>query len=618
MVVNAFMLQKKYPNFQVNDINALIDKFEECDLDTDGLLDQREIQQACKDTGYSDNYDEIRANLKQVTTSATGKIDVEEFIDLANRLKEGRNKGAFDVHQHKIRVQGANSDATHTINEDERTEFTRHINSIMEMDPDVGYRLPIPTNTMQLFDECRDGLILCKLINDAVPDTIDERVLNVKKKMNNFQMVENNNIVINSAKAIGCSVVNIGSQDIIEGKEYLILGLIWQIIKRGLLNKITIQQHPELYRLLEQDETLEEFLKLPPDVILLRWFNYHLKAAGWERRVNNFSKDVCDGENYTILLNQIKPDECSRAPLQEQDVMKRAEMVLQNAEAIGCRKYLTPKAMVSGNPKLNLAFVAHLFNTHPGLEPLTEEEAPEVEPFDAEGEREARMFTLWLNSLNVEPGVYNLYEDLKDGLILLQAFDKVQPGLVQWRMVSRKQPLSRFKQLENCNYAVRLGQENGFSLVGIQGADIVDEQKTLTLGLVWQMMRENIVRTLQSLSEGGRPVTDMDMVKWANETAQRGGKQSKMNSFRDPSLRTGVFFLDVLNGMKPGIVDASHATAGTTDEDAFNNARLAISIARKLGATIFLVPEDIVEVRSKMNLTFVGSLMVVDRQMKRA
>lgn len=36
------------------------------------------------------------------------------------------------------------------------------------------------------------------------------------------------------------------------------------------------------------------------------------------------------------------------------------------------------------------------------------------------------------------------------------------------------------------------------------------------------------------------------------------------------------------------------------DEDAFNNARLAISIARKLGATIFLVPEDIVEVRSKM------------------
>lgn len=38
----------------------------------------------------------------------------------------------------------------------------------------------------------------------------------------------------------------------------------------------------------------------------------------------------------------------------------------------------------------------------------------------------------------------------------------------------------------------------------------------------------------------------------------------------------------------------------TLDDDYYNNAKLAISIARKLGATIFLVPEDIVEVRAKM------------------
>lgn len=60
------------------------------------------------------------------------------------------------------------------------------------------------------------------------------------------------------------------------------------------------------------------------------------------------------------------------------------------------------------------AFVANLFNTWPGLAPLEETEAPPpIEDFDAEGEREARVFTLWLNSLDVEPGVYNLFEDLK-------------------------------------------------------------------------------------------------------------------------------------------------------------------------------------------------------------
>jgi plastin-1 len=200
----------------------------------------------------------------------------------------------------------------------------------------------------------------------------------------------------------------------------------------------------------------------------------------------------------------------------------------------------------------------------------------------------------------VDPGVYNLFEDLQDGLVLLQAFEKVVPGMVNWRTVSKKQPLSRFKQIENCNYAVALGQELRFSLVGIQGSDIVDGQRTLTLGLTWQLMRENIVHTLQSLNKNGRSISDQDLVRWANDTVKRGGKHSKMNSFKDRALSTGIFFLDVLNGIKPGYVDYSLVTDGVSEEDAFNNAKLAISIARKLGSTIFLVPEDIVEVRAKM------------------
>lgn len=188
----------------------------------------------------------------------------------------------------KIQVQGSSANVTHTINEDERTEFTRHINAVLAADPDIGHRLPFPTDTFEMFDDCKDGLVLAKLINDSVPDTIDERVLNRPgkkiKTLNAFHMTENNNIVINSAKGIGCSVVNIGSGDIIEVREHLILGLIWQIIRRGLLGKIDIKLHPELYRLLEDDETLEQFLRLPPEQILLRWFNYHLKNAKWDKR----------------------------------------------------------------------------------------------------------------------------------------------------------------------------------------------------------------------------------------------------------------------------------------------------------------------------------------------
>lgn len=56
----------------------------------------------------------------------------------------------------RIAVRGtAGTNSQHTINEDERRSFTDHINAVLAGDPDVGHLLPIPTDTMQLFDEVR-------------------------------------------------------------------------------------------------------------------------------------------------------------------------------------------------------------------------------------------------------------------------------------------------------------------------------------------------------------------------------------------------------------------------------------------------------------------------------
>lgn len=610
------------------------------DVEDNGYTDKQSVIKSLTETGEG-SYDEIRETFKKVDVDASGRVELDDYVELIAKLRDepkktgpppvpskapglsaggggaGGGGGGHSRSSSRILVSGASEGTTHTINEEERTEFTRHINSVLTGDADVGARLPFPTDSFQMFDECRDGLVLSKLINDSVPDTIDTRVLNVPKagkNLNNFQMTENANIVINSAKGIGCVVVNVHAEDIIDGREHLILGLIWQIIRRGLLSKIDIKLHPELYRLLDEDETLEQFLRLPPEQILLRWFNYHLKAANWHRKVTNFSTDVKDGENYTMLLNQLAPQLCSRAPLQTPDLLQRAEQILQNADKLDCRKYLTPTALVAGNPKLNLAFVAHLFNTHPGLEPITEEEKVEVEDFDAEGEREARVFTLWLNSLEVDPPVISLFEDLKDGTILLQAYEKVIPQSVNPRFVNKRpvidgEPaeMSRFKAVENTNYAVELGKANNFSLVGIEGADITDGTKTLTLALVWQLMRRNIVLTLKSLSKGGKELTDTDMLKWAQEQARKGGKNPTVRSFKDPAIANGVFLLDVLHGLKPGYVDYD-----LVSNDSYANAKLAISIARKLGALIWIVPEDICEVRARLILTFVGSLMALN------
>jgi hypothetical protein len=76
-------------------------------------------------------------------------------------------------------------------------------------------------------------------------------------------------------------------------------------------------------------------------------------------------------ENYTVLLSQIAPKECTlkdvETVLREKDLEKRAELFLNLADKIGCRKFVTAKDIIEGNPRLNLAFVATLFNKFPSL-----------------------------------------------------------------------------------------------------------------------------------------------------------------------------------------------------------------------------------------------------------
>ena len=120
-------------------------------------------------------------------------------------------------------------------------------------------------------------------------------------------------------------------------------------------------------------------------------------------------------------------------------------------------------------------------------------------------------------------------------------------------------------------------------MVGIQGSDIVDGTKTLVLGLVWQLMRLSINQTLASISKGGKGVTDQDMVRWANDKVKQGGKSSTMRSFKDPSLSNAVFFLDLLNAVKPGYVDYGLVEKGDDYESKRQNGQFLGTTVMTMG-----------------------------------
>ncbi|KFP23750.1 Plastin-1, partial [Colius striatus] len=599
------------------------------DIDNSGYVSDYELQDLFKEAslplpGYKVR--EIVEKIIVVTdTNKDGRINFEEFVSIIQELKSKDVSKSFRKSINKKKgitaiggTSAISSEGTqHSYSEEEKVAFVNWINKALQDDPDCKHLLPMNPSDASLFKSLADGILLCKMINFSQPDTIDERAIN-KKKLTPFTISENLNLALNSASAIGCTVVNIGSQDLQEGKPHLVLGLLWQIIKVGLFADIEISRNEALIALVSEGEELDQLMKLSPEELLLRWVNYHLANAGWQK-ISNFSQDIKDSRAYYHLLNQIAPkgDDSHELPIKidfsgfhDKNDLRRAECMLQQADKLGCRQFVTPADVVAGNPKLNLAFVANLFNTYPALH------KPNNSSYDLnllEGEsNEERTFRNWMNSLGVSPYVNHLYSDLSDALIIFQLYNMTRVP-VEWNRVNKPPyPLlgGNMKKIENCNYAVELGKTKAkFSLVGIAGHDLNEGNTTLTLALVWQLMRRYTLNVLSDLGEGEK-VNDEIIIKWVNQTLVKANKKTSITSFKDKSISTSLPVLDLIDAIAPKAIRPEMVKREDLSyQDKLNNAKYAISVARKIGARIYALPDDLVEVKPKMVMTVFACLM---------
>uniref|UniRef100_A0A8K9UWC7 Plastin-3 n=1 Tax=Oncorhynchus mykiss TaxID=8022 RepID=A0A8K9UWC7_ONCMY len=586
-----------------------------CDLELTDLFKEANLPLP----GYK-----VREIIKKLDRNKDNQISFDEFLSVTKSFRKAINR------KEGILAIGGTSELSsegtqHSFSEEERYAFVNWINAALEKDPDCKHVLPMNPNTPNsLFTAVGDGIILCKMINLSVPDTIDERTIN-KKKLTPFTIQENLNLALNSASAIGCHVVNIGALDLREGKPHLVLGLLWQIIKIGLFADIELSRNEALAALLREGESLEDLMKLSPEELLLRWANFHLENAGFSK-INNLSSDIKDSRAYYHLLKMIAPDgskeneqriEINMSGYNEKDDLRRAESMLVQADRLGCRQFVTPTDVVCGNPKLNLAFVANLFNKYPSL---TKPEGQDLDWAKLEGEtREERTFRNWMNSLGVNPHVNHIYGDLLDALVILQLYERIKVP-VDWDHKVNRPPYPKLganmKKLENCNYAVDLGKAKaGFSLVGIGGQDLNDGNPTLTLALVWQLMRRYTLNVLEDLGHGEAANDDL-IINWVNRTLTGAGKNSKISSFKDRGISNSLPVLDLIDSIQPRSVNYDLVKTGTlSDVDRLDNAKYAVSMARKIGARVYALPEDLVEVKPKMVMTVFACLM--GRGMKR-
>jgi len=613
----------------------LKEQFGVLDKGESGFINLSELKEALDLAGFKvpgwrvrDMIDKIdRETVSQaVGNSVVGqrKLSYGEFEHLCCELKSKEVSQSFKrvvTKKDNIQTHGGMSQAsavgtTHSVRVEEQLAFSDWINTNLGQDDHLDHILPLNQAGHGLYEAVKDGILLCKIVNHSCPDTVDERVINMKPN-SVYKRHENLTLALTSAQSIGCNIVNIDANDLTKGTPHLVLGLLWQIIRIGLFNQISLEQCPGLANLLEGGEQLESLMKMSPEAILLRWVNYQLERAGVPNRINNFTSDIKNSEAYTYLLHQIaSPDSgVNKDALMESDMLTRAETMLQQADKLGCRSFISPHDVTEGVYKLNLAFVANLFNNHPSLD------KPDIdwEGFEnLEETREEKTYRNWMNSLGVSPYVNWMYSDLADGLIIFQLYDIINPGVVTWPKVHKKfNRMKKFmEKLENCNYVVELGRKQSFSLVGIAGHDICDGNQTLTLALVWQLMRAYTLDMLSSLpqAQSGKngKVVESEIIKWANSRMREAGKSSQISGFQDQAISTGLPLIDLIDSIKPGSINYDLVLDAETDEDKIANAKYGISMARRLGARVYALPEDIVEVKPKMVMTVFAVLMSRD------
>uniref|UniRef100_A0A0D9YU96 Calponin-homology (CH) domain-containing protein n=1 Tax=Oryza glumipatula TaxID=40148 RepID=A0A0D9YU96_9ORYZ len=603
VLVSDPWLQSQFTQVQLRTLKTKFVSVKKSDADHVAVKDLPPVMEKLRGIHEVLSEEEISTFLGESYPDMNQTIEFESFLrEYLNLQAKGSSKtgGKKKLKGSVSFLKASTTTLLHVINESEKTSYVNHINNFLGEDSFLKNFLPLDPSTNDIFNLVRDGVLLCKLINVAVPGTIDERAINTKKDPNPWERNENHTLCLNSAKAIGCTVVNIGTQDLIEARPHLVLGLLSQIIKIQLLADLNLKKTPQLAELVADDNSkeAEELVTLAPDKMLLKWMNFHLKKAGYKKTVTNFSTDVKDGEAYAYLLNTLAPELSSTTMIETSDPNERAKKVLETAEKLECTRYVTSKDIVEGSANLNLAFVAQIFHHRNGLSD-NNVAAPVVQdtPDDVEATREERAFRLWINSLGIATYVNNLFEDVRTGWVLLEVLDKISPGIVNWKQASKPPIIMPFRKVENGNQVIEIGKELKFSVVNISGNDIVQGNKKLILAFLWQLMRTSILQLLKNLRTHSKDkeITDADILIWANN--------------KDKSIANGVFFLELLHAVNHRHVDLSMVKKGEDDEEKKSNATYTISVARKLGCTLFMLPEDIMEVNPKMILVLTASIM---------
>ena len=246
-----------------------------------------------------------------------------------------------------------------------------------------------------------DGVLLAKMINFSVPETIDERVLHYRDIKSDTiqpkQIVENLNIVLSSCKAIGVSFSNeyqnISVEKFLDPSHYedIIREILSELSKIHLSKKINLRNNPVLIRLAAVYEDDDMIKSLTSEQWLKRWINYQLKRSGEDIKIRNFGKDFRDGSVLCHILHSVtkrKKKKIERFDVDkafQQPTYARPGYILKVLQQqFGIKIFLAANDILSGNSRLICLLCAQIFGKWKGMRKITKQEIQQVNDIYAE------------------------------------------------------------------------------------------------------------------------------------------------------------------------------------------------------------------------------------------
>eukprot|EP00485_Elphidium_margaritaceum_P001585 CAMPEP_0202689364 /NCGR_PEP_ID=MMETSP1385-20130828/4639_1 /ASSEMBLY_ACC=CAM_ASM_000861 /TAXON_ID=933848 /ORGANISM="Elphidium margaritaceum" /LENGTH=1934 /DNA_ID=CAMNT_0049344485 /DNA_START=27 /DNA_END=5831 /DNA_ORIENTATION=+ len=373
------------------------------DKNGDGSISVRELIEVFKQLGVDVNDTEkMQSIIASLDVDSDGIVTKDNFIHWWFSSSAADHMLAFDsalrslLSLHARKFHGQKTDELHA--------FAQYLNRIFRDEHDqvidavLDRYLPIDPadDGHDLLSKLVDGVMLAKVINFAVPSTIDERVLHLRDDKHDTilpkQIIENLNIVLSSCKAIGINFgviesSNLSVETFLDPQQYedIIRQILSELSNIHLSKKINLKDNPVLIRLAEVYEDDETIRALSSEDWLKRWVNYQLKRSGEDVKIRNFGKDFRNGTVLCHVLDSVtkrkkrKHDRFDAdAAFQHPTYARPGYVIKVLQQQFYLRVFLSANDILSGNSRLIKLLCAQIFDKFTGMRKITKQEIEQV------------------------------------------------------------------------------------------------------------------------------------------------------------------------------------------------------------------------------------------------